>query len=965
MTALTSSLIVRLIDQVTGPARGVEDSLRRINRAGMTGAAPSFADNMAAAQARVGDAIARNNLALDGARGRLFDAVAGYYALTRAIGGPVRAAMQFESAMADVLKVVDFPTPDAFRQFERDLFALSRRIPLTVQELSEIAAAAGEAGFAADELLGVTEDAARIAVAFGTGAREASAMLAAMRQSYGMSREQALALADAMNHLSNNMASTAPELMEFWSRTAADAGRAGFAQEQAVALGSAMIASGHGADVAATSFRAMIRALTRGESATTRQEAAYERLGLTATDVARRMQEDAVATTRDVLSRIAQLPAEIQNAVSSDLFGDEARALGSIATNLDFFDRAIGAVADRTEYAGSALREFEVRSQTFENSVTLLRNRISELSITIGSALMPALNSIIEVVGPIVSRIAEMAAAYPKVTSAVVGTAAALVGLKIAAAGLTFVGLLGRGGALSLLAGGLRALTFLGTPVAGFFETLAMRSALATRSLGTAPGLLARIGDAALVLGRSVPGVGLLGSALSAIGTAAAAISLPVWAGIATAVAGFAAAGAMVWRYWGRISAVLSGVGRRIAEELQPALDALRPLIEPFQPLLDGIGVAARAVGEGFSIAAEAVRDFMGWIGSFFEQEVLTDEQAAAFEQSGYDVADRFINALKDAFNGFLLWVVGFPARVLEAMGNFDLSSVITWTPPAWISRLLGEEGAVISAPSAVSDAGDMEQALAAARELARLRRENANDSAWNPFDGLSAADRATMLRLEQELGELTAGMSEAARADVEAFVAALEAGGADAEAEADRLAASLMERIGITVTPVVDTSSIRAASAEVSRLGAALSRFDQGIYSPGGAAERPTGHRALGGPVWRGGSFLVGEREPEIINPSGSGEVTPISAIERAVARLAPTVRDAIGRISQPPPAPPASGNGEVVQAARAPSVTIGDIIVQGATDPAETARRVMDMLSGELDRALRGANADMEVRV
>jgi TP901 family phage tail tape measure protein len=363
---------------------------------------------------------------------------------------------------------------------------------------------------------------------FGTSAREAGDMLAAMQQSYGMSRDQALGLADAMNHLSNNMASSAPELMDFWTRVAADAGRAGFSQEQAIALGSAMIASGNGADVAATSFRNMTRSLTRGESATERQQAAYERLGLTAEDVALRMQQDAVGTTREVLEAISLLPAEVRAAVSSDLFGDEARALGSIATNLEFFDRAVGAVADEAEYAGSAMREFEVRANTSENAMTLLMNRVSELSIMIGDALVPAMTSIIDVLGPIVTQIADLARAHPDLTAAIVGTAGAFVALKVAAAGLTFVGLVGKGGALSLLAGGLRALTFLGTPVAGFFETLRMRNALAARSLGTTPGLLARIGDAALVLARGIPGVSMFGSALAGLAGGAATISAPV-----------------------------------------------------------------------------------------------------------------------------------------------------------------------------------------------------------------------------------------------------------------------------------------------------------------------------------------------------------------------------------------------------------------------------------------------------
>lgn len=1018
MTTITSSLIVRLIDQVTGPAGQVEESLRRINRAGAAGpgGAPSFADDMAAAQERVAGAIARNNAALDASRGRLFDAVAGYYALSSAIGAPIRAAGAFEEAMADVRKVVDFPSPEAFRDFQNDLFQLSRRVPLTVEELSQIAAAAGEAGFGVDDLLTVTEDAARIAVAFGTSAREAGDMLAAMQQSYGMSRTEAVLLSDAMNHLSNRMASSAPELMSFWTRIAADAGRAGFSQQQAVALGSAMIASGHGAEVAATSFRAMVRALTRGESATARQQTAYERLGLTAEDVAFRMQEDAVGTTRDVLARIAALPAEMQNAISSDIFGDEARALGSIGTNLEFFDRAIGAVADEADYAGSALAEFEVRAGTFNNAVTLLRNRITELSIRIGEALLPALNRLMEVAAPMIERLADLAAAYPEVTAAVVGTTAALIALKVAAAGLTFVGLLGRGGTLALLAGGLRAITLLGTPVAGFFETLAVRNALAARSLGRTPGALARIGDAGRVLLRGLPGFTAISGALSGIGAALAGITAPVWMGIAGGALAVAAAGAAIWRYWDRLSAIFSGIATRVMEELQPALDALRPVLDFLSPAFNLVAAAASGIASGFDRAVEAGRAFAGWIGSFFEREVLTDEQRASWEAGGYGAADAFINAIKAGFRNFVYWISGqwaldlfeaatgidltaagvamvesikqafwdfldwlreLPQRIIDAIGEIDLSGIIR------MPAILGGPGRVDPVPLPAFDQAELAtldpSMRAAAETLASARGEAL------PTPERLADLQAYAEHLRAELSDIRARLAEIGEGPAAAFAAApiqmelartarelaeVEAALAEGRSRADALGAALAVLSDTEVTPEVNAASIDAALARVERLLDGLRAADARAASiasggdPAPASRAPVGHRALGGPVWPGSSFLVGERQPEIFTPSTGGEITPLSAVERGIARLMPVIRDAVSRAVPDGGARPAAP--ERAESARpvTVSVSFGDINVHGASDPREVVRTIRDRLTEEIDAALRGINADMGVR-
>lgn len=641
---MTSRLVMEVVDRVTAPARAMSRSILGISQA-VAGANGRSAGTFGA---RLTDAIDRNNQALDTARGRLFDAVAGFYALRGAISAPINAAMQFEDAMADIAKVVDFPTPESFARFQQDLFALSREIPLSVQELAEIAAAAGEAGFALDDLFDVTRDAAQIAVAFGVNAREAGQMLAAMRQSYGMSREEALLLADAMNHLSNNMASSAPQLMEFWTRVAADAERAGYTQEQAVALGSAMIASGHGADVAATSFRAMIRALTRGESATERQRAAFQAMGMDVAEVARQMQQDAVGTTRRVLEAIGRMPAEVQNALMSNVFGDEARALGSIATNLDFFDRALASVGNSADYAGSAMREFETRSGTFSANMTRFANVVTQLKVAIGNALLPALTALAEAISPILTRIADLATQFPGVTAAIVGAAAAVVAFKVAFAGLSFLGLLGRGGALSMLALGFNTV---GRAAGGAFRAASGMIALQNALM---PG--GRLGDGFAGPTRQLTGlsramVGLSGAlgAIPGVGPLTAflgAISAPAWGTFAAVAGAIAGAGLLVWRYWDRISAVFRGVGSAIGEAVAPALEGLRPVLEWFAPLGDVIAAGWERLTGVFSGLGDL-------IGSVFSQETLSEDQAAAWEQWGRNLAESIISE-----------ITGIPARI-------------------------------------------------------------------------------------------------------------------------------------------------------------------------------------------------------------------------------------------------------------------------------------------------------------
>ena len=70
----------------------------------------------------------------------MFDAVA----LGATLAAPIKAAIDFESAMADVRKVVNFDTPDGLQKLGETLKIMSREIPLSSAGLAQIAASGGQ-----------------------------------------------------------------------------------------------------------------------------------------------------------------------------------------------------------------------------------------------------------------------------------------------------------------------------------------------------------------------------------------------------------------------------------------------------------------------------------------------------------------------------------------------------------------------------------------------------------------------------------------------------------------------------------------------------------------------------------------------------------------------------------------------------------------------------------------------------
>lgn len=209
-----------------------------------------------------------------------------------AMGVSVKAAIDFEESMAEVRKVVNgIDTPQGLQEIRQEIFGLSREIPITAKGFAEMYAAAGQAGIPRQELKQFATDVSKVAIAFDMTAGEAGTALAKIRTNLGLTQPELIKLADAANYLSNNMASTAPEIVEFILRSGTAGKQAGLSAEQTAAFGSAMIASGAQAEVAATSFNNMIKALSRGSSATERQIGALVKLGYGQADAAKMEQK--------------------------------------------------------------------------------------------------------------------------------------------------------------------------------------------------------------------------------------------------------------------------------------------------------------------------------------------------------------------------------------------------------------------------------------------------------------------------------------------------------------------------------------------------------------------------------------------------------------------------------------------------------------------------------------------------
>lgn len=380
-------------------------------------------------------AVEANKAARGDARGALFDGAA----MAASLAAPLKMAIDFESSMADVDKVMDLDK-SGLERMSKSAIDLSKTLPMAAKDIAQIMALGGQSGLDEKQLLGgggqvgFVEHAVKMGTAFGMTAEESGEAMAKMKSAFGMSIPEVATLTDKINLLGNTGAANEKQILSIVTRVGPLGGVAGTAAGEIAALGSTLAGMGVQEEVAATGIQNLMLALTRGTKATKGQREDLQKLGLEAEDVAKSMQKDATGTMLKVFEKVGGLEKYQQAAVLEGLFGRESiKAIAPLLSQLDTLKENFNKVGDATKYSGAVTAEYDKRAATTANRLKLASNQTAAMGISMGNILLPSLNDGLTMLTPWMERLSALTQAFPGVTRAVVLTVAALVLGKVVA----------------------------------------------------------------------------------------------------------------------------------------------------------------------------------------------------------------------------------------------------------------------------------------------------------------------------------------------------------------------------------------------------------------------------------------------------------------------------------------------------------------------------------------------------
>lgn len=419
-----------------------------------------------------------------------------------AVAGTIRGladpAIKFESAMADVRKVVDFDTPEQFKEMGNNILKLTRTIPMAGEEIAAIVAAGGQSGVARENLLGYAKDAATMGVAFDMAAGDAGEAMATMANVLGKPITEMAQFGDVINHLSDNANSKAKDIVNVITRVGSDTRMLGLSEKQSAALGSTFLSMGKAPELAAQAVKGMSSAFLQLKAGAHEKE--LKQLGFTTKSFAAAMNKDAQGAISSFIEKVKKMPKDKQYPLLAKVFGKQyADDVLLLAQNTGEYNRQLGLLQEtdangNLKYIGSMQREFENRSNTTENKLTKLKSSLTEIATKIGNAFLPVITSFVENITPVIYSITEWVETNPQLMEWVLtigGGIGAVVG-----------GLLTLHSAFSFVTAGLLPFLKLGKFLGGFLGNF-LFSAISKLSLGFGY-LIGYILKGAMMFGKAI-----------------------------------------------------------------------------------------------------------------------------------------------------------------------------------------------------------------------------------------------------------------------------------------------------------------------------------------------------------------------------------------------------------------------------------------------------------------------------
>lgn len=342
-----------------------------------------------------------------------------------------KAAMEFESAFAGVIKTVDATAreTEALKQGIRDM---ALEIPAAVEDIADVAAAAGQLAIAVPNIESFTRVMTNLGVATDLAATDAATSLAQFANITQMAQTDFDRLGSTIVALGNNTATMESSIVAMGQRLAGAGAQAKMSEADIMAIAAALSSVGVEAQAGGSAFSKLITQMQVSvETGSDKLQQFAQVAGMSADQFAQAFQADAAGALNAFISGLGNMEAQGKSAtIVLDEMGITEIRLSDAIKRLAGAGDLLGdtlALGNQAWAENIALtKEAETRYGTTESKVQLAKNALNDAAITIGNELLPVIADVAQGAADLAKSFGALEPSTQKGIIGMVGFAAAI-----------------------------------------------------------------------------------------------------------------------------------------------------------------------------------------------------------------------------------------------------------------------------------------------------------------------------------------------------------------------------------------------------------------------------------------------------------------------------------------------------------------------------------------------------------
>lgn len=319
-----------------------------------------------------------------------------------ALGGlAINESMKFSSAFAGVRKTIDATEPE-FAKLRQGIRDMAKEIPASREAIAGVAEAAGQLGIENENVLSFTRTMIDMGESTNLASDEAATALARFANITGMEQTNFDRLGSSIVALGNNMATTEAEVVNFGMRIAGAGAQVGMSEADIMGLSAAFSSVGISAEAGGTALsKTMINIEASVQKGGEQLRLWAETAGMSAAEFKQAWEKDSAGALTAVVTGLGEMEKQGGSTLGQleKLGITEVRqrdALLRAAGAGDLLSDALKISGDAWQENGALAEEAGRRYETPESRMAIMKNRASDMGITIGDKLMPSFLRLVE-----------------------------------------------------------------------------------------------------------------------------------------------------------------------------------------------------------------------------------------------------------------------------------------------------------------------------------------------------------------------------------------------------------------------------------------------------------------------------------------------------------------------------------------------------------------------------------------